>query len=500
MAEYPNFKHGTRGEIRADGIAFADNGSGKQAIVYIGTAPVHLVEGGAKNVNRPMLIKDISDAKRYMGYSDNWADYTLCEAMHAHFDINGVGPLVFINVLDPAKHKADQAQTASLTPVNGVVRMVNAENIVLDSIAVKAGEKQLEKGTDFEVRYNYSRKVMEISEKAIGALGTEALTITYDTIDPAKVADEDVIGSTDGYGLNTGIYAVKSVYTATGCIPAFMLAPGFSSVKAIHDEMLKNSEQISGHWNAWVFADMPLTDAEGNALTLQNAATWKKSNGYTADNESVFFPMVKGTDGRKYHISVLNAANFQTLLIQNSGIPYMTGSNTDCPMIEDLYFGEDMTGRVIDDEVINRTLNANGINSAAYVGGRWAIWGMFAASYNQEDATLVNVNDTCLMMLQYLTNDFQHRRNKDVDKPLQANDLKAMVAEEQTRVDALLGIGALTYGKVALDVSEEAKADVYTGDYRVIFNVTNTPLSKSLTAVANWTDDGFAVHFAALTE
>ena len=80
------------------------------------------------------------------------------------------------------------------------------------------------------------------------------------------------------------------------------------------------------------------------------------------------------------------------------------------------------------------------------------------------------------------------------------NDLKTIIAEEQTRVDALLGIGALTYGMVQLDASKEARADVYSGDFRILFNVTNTPLAKSLLAIANWTADGFEVYFAAMDE
>lgn len=500
MAEYPDFKHGTRGEIIADGLSFTDKGKTKQAIVYIGTAPVHLVEGGAKNVNVPILVNNIADARKYLGYSDDWASYTLCEAMHAHFEVNNVGPLVFINVMDPAIHKKTAGGTATLTPDNGRVKIVNAEDVILDTITVTRDETALVKNTDYTLSYDFSRKIVNIVEKTRGSLGTAALTIAWQKADPTAVTTANVIGSTDEYGLNKGIYAIRNVYNVTGYIPAFLVAPGFSQLPAVHSVMVRETDNISKHWHCWNFVDMPIVDGTGTALTLATAPTWKVTNGYNKDNESVFFPLAKGTDGKTYHLSVLNAANFQTLLIQNNGIPYMSGSNTECAIIQDLYFGENVVGRVYDDEVINRCLNANGINSAAYVGGRWVIWGMFAGSYNQEDGTTINVNDTCRMMMYYLTNDFQHRRNIDVDKPMPVNDLKAIVAEEQTRVDALVGIGALTYGKVQLDASKEAKADVYSGDFRILFNVTNTPLAKSLTAIANWTADGFEVYFAAMEE
>ena len=498
MAEYPGYKHGTRAEINANGISVTDKGKTKQAIVYIGTAPVQQVEGGASNVNVPILCNDMSDARKYLGYSDNWAAYTLCEAMHAHFELNGVGPVVFINVLSPVTHKASTAGTATLTPENGRVKIASAENIILDSVVVKSGETTKVKDTDYTIAYDFEKQVINIVEKASGALGTTALTITYNSVDPSLVTEANVIGSTDNYGLNTGVYAVKNVYNVTGYIPAFILAPGFSSSPAVHNAMCDNSQQIAGHWNAWLFVDMPIVDAQSTAITMATAPTWKENNGYNHDNESVFFPMAKGVDGKKYHLSVLNAANFQQLLNQNNGIPYMTASNTAAEVIEDLYMGENVTGRVYSDDIINRCLNANGISSAAYVGGRWAIWGMHAASYNQDNASDVNVFDTCLMMLYFVTNDFQHRRNPIVDKPMQINDLKTMVAEEQTRLDALVGTGALTYGKVNLIVTKDAISDMQKGDYRIEFKVTNTPLMKSLTGIATRVPDGFAVYFQSL--
>ncbi len=99
------------------------------------------------------------------------------------------------------------------------------------------------------------------------------------------------------------------------------------------------------------------------------------------------------------------------------------------------------------------------------------------------------------MMLFYISNDFQHRRTRNVDKPMTSNDIKTIVAEEQTRLDALVKVGALTYGAVHINADEAAKSDVMNGDFSFAFNVTTTPLAKSLTAIVNWTDDGFVTYF-----
>ena len=109
------------------------------------------------------------------------------------------------------------------------------------------------------------------------------------------------------------------------------------------------------------------------------------------------------------------------------------------------------------------------------------------------------MSETTMMMLFYLSNDFQDRRSFDVDKPLSANDIQAIVAEEQTRLDALVKIRALTYGEAKLDASEIAKSDMYNGDFLFYFDVTTTPIAKSLSVVVNWVDDGYATYFEPLT-
>ena len=492
MADY---KHGAYGVIQAVGSRVADESQG--AIVYVGTAPVHNVEGGANNVNKPIVVNNIAEARKYFGYSDEWDKYTLCEAMHVHLENKGVGPLVFINVLNPATHRASEAGTVSKTPENGRITIPAAQDIILDSVVVKSGNTAKIKGTDYAIAYNIEKKTITISELTAGALGTSALTITYNTVDATAVTTADVIGASDGLGLNTGIFAIKNVYQLTGYIPAYLAAPGFSSVPAVHAAMYQNSVKVNGHWDVYMFVDLPIVNGE-TPLTLDTARTYKNGNGYTKENETVFFPLAQGTDGKIYHLSVLAAANFQELLLAQDGIPYKTASNTDCSLIENLYLGASNTGRIYDDSIINEKLNKNGIASAAYVGGRWAIWGCHSADYDQENGDQINVAETNRMMLYYISNDFQHRRTPDVDKPMTANDLQTIIAEEQTRVDALLNIGALTRGVVTLNADAQARSDIMNGDYSFLFDITTTPLAKSLTAIVNWTDEGFVTYFESV--
>ena len=483
-----SYKHGVYGEIMAVSDKVA--AESKNAIVYIGTAPVHNIAGGAGNLNKPVVVNSFSEAVKLFGYNDDWASYSLCEAMFVHLILRGVGPLVLINTLSVSDCQDAEASTALLTPSNGRVIIASAASIVLDSVTITGKTK----GTDYTIAYDYTSQKITIKETSDGSLGTTELTITYNTVDPSVVTSEDVIGASDNEGTNTGIYAIRNVYQDTGYIPSLMLCPGFSEIPAVHAAMLENSKKVNGHWDVFLYADLPIINGEAD-LKMSEAAGWKATNGYTAENEKPFYPIILGTDTRKYHISVLAAANFQKLTSEQDGIPYKSSSNTECKIIQSLYFGESNTSLRFDDSLINELLNKNGIASAAYVGGRWVIWGAHTGEYDESDADSINVSETNMMMMFYISNDFQHRRASEIDTPMTMNRLKQIVAEEQTRLDALVSTGALLYGACYLNATADSQSDMANGDFSFKFNVTTTPLCKSMTALVNWTDDGFETYF-----
>lgn len=493
------YKHGPYATRNTDGVrsvALAQAGA-----VVFGTAPVHTVEGGAANVNVPILVEDFNDAVAKLGYSDDWAAFSLCEVMHHVLGEKGVGPLVMINTFNPAVHKEATGGTKSVTPANGRLVIAGAELIVLDSVVIKTtGEtpQTKVKGTDYDISYNYQSGTITAVELTAGALGTAALNVTYDIAKPSDVTNADFIGSDDGNGLKTGISAIGNVWQLTGRIPAYMAAPGWSGIPAIHEAMYANSQDINGHWDAYMFTDIPIVDSEGTPITLSSAYAWKMANGYNKPNEKPSFPMVEGTDGRKYHLSTLRLANFMELLVENEGVPFYSDSNTEIPIVKNLWLGAGATGRVYDDKLINEKLCKNGIASAAWV-GYWATWGAHAGDYDQDNADRVNVADTNMLMLMYVTNDFQLRHFQDTDKPMSPNDLQAMAQDEQTLLDRRVSAGQLTYGNAQIRADAIARSDMYNGDYMFSFAVSTTPLMKSVTADVVWTDEGYAAYYAGLS-
>lgn len=481
------YKYGAYGEI-AESVNRAA-ATGGTAPVYIGTAPVHTTAGGTSRVNVPVLVRNFAECVEKLGYSDDWENYTLCEAMYYHFVEAGQGPVIMINVFDPATHTASSATgTTSVTPKDARVTIASAENIELDSVVVNGKIK----GTDYTIAYDYQTKAITIVGTSSTALGTSTLSISYDNIDASKVTKTDVIGATDGEGSNTGVYAVMNVYQELGMVPSLMVAPKWSEQKEVHDAMVSVADGVNGHWQMVVYSDIPIVNTGSTQMTLSGAATWKAQNGYTSEYEKVHFPQVKSRTGKIYHLSVIDCALTQRVDASTENIPYKTASNTEIDNAQELHFGSSKL--YVDDDTLSRKLVAYGITTAAYVGGAWKLWGANMADYENGVVSRGQSSDTTRRMLIYLCNRFQQQHTPDVDTPVTRAALSAIAFEEQARLDALVNAGALLYGTVELISSSSISDDLLNGDFKYRFQITTVPLAKSLTAYISWTDEGYQTY------
>ena len=100
------YKHGVYTSEQATSMTAPVTGTAGLQVV-VGTAPVNMLEHPEQAVNTPLLAYNYKEAVAAVGYHDDFAAYTLCESISAAFSVVGTGPLVLINVLDPAKHTAD---------------------------------------------------------------------------------------------------------------------------------------------------------------------------------------------------------------------------------------------------------------------------------------------------------------------------------------------------------------------------------------------------------
>ena len=95
------FNHG----VRTQEIATSLSAIKTDGIIpfYVGTAPINMCT--SQNINVPILCSSYEEAVKEFGFVRDFENYTLCEAIDAHFGKFGVGPIVLVNVLDPKTHK-----------------------------------------------------------------------------------------------------------------------------------------------------------------------------------------------------------------------------------------------------------------------------------------------------------------------------------------------------------------------------------------------------------
>lgn len=481
------YKHGTYGEF-ADTISNVATQSGTVA-VYVGTAPVNLVRGWktADVVNAPVKLTDFASVKKLMGYSDDWTNFRLCEAFKVHFDnsAGNIGPIVAINVLDPDTHKKDSETTQQVTFTNGVAT-IKSTTIILDTL-VLADKVE---GVDYTIEYNWTAGQVVLTSIAEVPI-TGQVQATFSEIDHSKVTKEILIGGETAEGAYSGLAVVSRVYPELHMIPSLLAAPGASSSKDVYNAMLKAATKINGHWDAFVVADIPVSDT----ATIEKATKWASDNGYTSERSKVGWPEFELTFGGVAHWSTLYVWRQMMVDATHDGIPMETASNKAVPVAKQ-YFGASSTNRGFDQNRANE-LNAAGISTAVYWGGQWVLWGGHTAAYKSGAVTDARVIfDNTIRMMMYQSNEFQKDWALTIDGPMTKALADTIKNQEQAKADALVAVGALI-GTPVVDFleSENSTGEMVEGNFVWNYKGTPTPQFKSGTMRVAYTDEGFSSFF-----
>ena len=483
-----NYKHGTYGEF-ASSIGALATQSGTIA-AYVGVAPVNLVRGYAAYVNTPVKLTDYATATRYMGYSKNWAQFDLCEAFKLHFNnqLGNVGPIVAINVLNPAAHKKASETTKSLTFVNGRATF-ESDTIILDTLVLSDKVE----GTDFSIDYDFSKG--QVIVNSIGTPITGNVNATYSEVDTSKITAEDVIGGVTADGEYTGLGCISLIYPELNLIPNVICCPGWSYVPAVYNAMLTAGTKVNGHWDAVVCADIPVSDNGTKVDTIEAAKKWKKDNAYVSERSKVFWPQGKDSEGNIYHGSALGTWLMLFVDAQNSGIPMESPSNKALPVVKQ-YFGEGSTNRGYDQQRANE-LNADGITTIVFWGGLWVLWGPHTAAYTFGAITDNRVIfDNSIRLMMHVSNSFQQEHALTIDQPMTRALADTIKNREQEKMDALAAMGAFI-GTPVVEFTESANSygDLVEGNFTWGFKGTPTPPFKSGTMKVAYTTEGFDSYF-----
>ena len=227
--------------------------SGLQVIV--GTAPVNQLADPEAAVNTPLYLSTYKEAVAAVGWSDDFAKYTLCEAISANFQVMGTAPIVVINVLDPGKHTTPL--DATTVQVNDGVAQINKTGLLLKKLVVKKDTTALNEGTDYIATFNDDGTVnIALLDGGKGKDAT-TLSVSGSILDPTKVTAADIVGGVSTTtGEETGLEVVRQVYPKFGKVPGILLAPRFSKDALVCAALQAKCRKINGVFNAVCYIDL----------------------------------------------------------------------------------------------------------------------------------------------------------------------------------------------------------------------------------------------------
>lgn len=396
--------------------------------VVVGVAPVNLAENPKAVVNTPVIAYSMTEAQKLLGYSSDFETYTLCQSMAVNFNIFGVAPVVFINVLDPDKHKKTLSITDAIN-VEGKKAVIPEVGIMLETLTVsdQAGT-ELARETDYIAEFNSSGEVeitLLTSEKTASVTGLKA---TADQLDPTKITKAEIIGGYDAVtGKETGLEVIRQVYPKLGMVPGIILAPEWSKEPEVAAVLCAKTEHINGTFFCEAAIDM---DTASTKL-YTDLKTAKETMAVSSAHAILLWPKLKLGD-KVYAYSAVWAAMTAYTDIQNDDIPCKSPSNellgVSASVLAD-------GSEIVLDTSMAELVNSFGIVTAINDNG-WRSWGNNTAAYpGTKDPKDRWIN--CRRMMSWYRNHFVLTYKSRVDDNTNYRLIEAVVDSENQYLNGL---------------------------------------------------------------
>lgn len=270
-------KHGVFVREEATALTVPQESSAGLQVV-IGTVPVNVLDDPASAVNVPILANSAPEAMEALGYSSDFKNYTLCQTMYVTSNLYQVSPVVYINVLDPEKHKkAMEAKEASVSSLQATVQQ---SGILKEGLVVKNGETTLTEKEDYVLSFDSDGYLVVTLLAAGSAAEATSLTVSGNMIDPSSVTKEDIIGAYDAStGKETGMEVIRKVYPKLGVVPGILIAPGWSQEPEVGIALSAKAANINGVFKAVAFPDIDTTKAK----KYTDVKKVKEESGFTSE-------------------------------------------------------------------------------------------------------------------------------------------------------------------------------------------------------------------------
>ena len=419
----------------------------------IGLAPVQAAANPAA-VGVPVLCRSFAEFLDAFGYSEDWPTYNLCEFAQSHFELFGMQPAIFLNLLDPSTMKS--AVAAADKDVSGKKVELTAAAIDDAGLVVKdkaSTPNTLVKDTDYSVYYNADGKlVVELLSTSTHYSDTQ-LNIAYYEVTPASV---------NASAVATGMEKIELCMTVLGVIPDLIVAPGFSQNPTVAAAMATKAGSINGMFKAIALIDIDTS----SATTYSAAITAKGSNNFTDEHEVVCWPMLKLGD-KKYHMST-QLAGLIAQVDGDNGAPYVSPSNNG--------FQADGLVLASGTEVVMTLADANALNAAGLVTclnfmGGFKAWGNYTACYPAS----TDVKDYFIpvrRMFDWVSNSLIRTFWDRLDNPMNRLLIDSIVDSANIWMNGLTGSGYILGGRVEYSAAENPTTNLMAGIIKLHVYIT----------------------------
>lgn len=426
--------------------------------VIFGTAPVNLVADPAGAVNKLFLCNSFAEAKVAVGYSDDYENYTLCQAMDAFFKAFGVAPVVICNVLDPATHKSTYSETLNIVDGQAVS---TKKGILLDGL--KVGDMTLD--TDYTVAFNDDGYLVITVLKSPAE---STVAVSGNVIDASKVTESSIVGSYDsGTGVETGIELIRKVYPTFGLTPSLLLAPGWSHKPTVGLALAEKCTDINGMFKCECVADI---DAS-RAAKYTDVEQIKQESGFSSPHTICVWPKVKYA-GKEMYYSAIYAAMACYTDYNNDNVPNLSPSNRAIRISATVV--EDGTEVNLDINQANE-LNAVGVVTALNLNG-FKAWGNNTAAYpdttDPKDRWIA-----CRRFFSWWGNSFITTYLTKVDDPANYRLIESIVDSENVRGNSLVSQGKCAGIKMVYSKEDNPIANVLDG--KIVFKQYLAPYTPA---------------------
>lgn len=427
----------------------------------IGASPVQSATSPAA-FGVPVLSTTFEEFVEKQGYSDDWAQYPLCEFAYSHFKLFGCQPIITCNLLDPATMKS-AVTAADLDVVDHKVQLP-IEAIDSAALVIKpqggTGSAYV-KGTDYDTFYSGEKLVIELLSDG-GAYSATKLNVAYNKVTPASVTDTAVAA---------GMEKIELCMTTLGVVPDLICAPGYSDKMTVAAAMATKAAGINGMFRAKALIDIS-TAASGGADSYDEVAALKASNNFTDKNQILCWGLLK-LGSRTFHFSTQLAGLMALIDFENGNCPYVSPSNKalQCDAMVNAAGTE-----------INLTLaqvnilNAAGVMTALNFMGGWKAWGNYTACYPAK----TDVKDYFIpisRMFDWIGNTLINTFWARLDLPMNRRLIDSIVDTANIWLNGLVGSGYLLGARVAILASENPLANLMAGKIKT--HIYATPPSPA---------------------